>query len=331
MARRQGTSAALAGRLWRAAQLIGLVLTAALICGFFVAPEAALSLLWDIAIPILPATFLINPVIWRNVCPLGTLNMLASGRLRDNPLPGRLLAGANGAGIALLLLMVPARRFLFNTNGTALALAILAVAALALSLGALFRRKGGFCNAVCPVLPVERLYGQSPLVKIGSAHCADCSQCVPRACIDVAPAKSVAQTLGRAGCSHAWLKTGYGVFATSFPGFVLGYYLTTDGPPSGAGSVYLTVAAAMLASHAASQLLVRGLRLSADTALRLLGALAIGLYYWFAGPVIAGHLALGAGAALVIRAAAFALIALWLWRAFGRPPAGLRRLGSIPR
>lgn len=331
MARRQGTSAALAGRLWRAAQMLGLVLTAALVAGLFLVPEAALSLLWDIAIPILPATFLINPVVWRNVCPLGTLNMLTGGRLGVNPLPERLLAGANAFGIVLLLLMVPARRFAFNTDGPVLAVTIVAVAVLALALGAFFQRKGGFCNAVCPVLPVERLYGQSPLVRIGNAHCADCSQCVSRACIDIAPAKSIAQTLGRANRSHSWLKTGYGIFATSFPGFVLGYYLTLDGPPSSAGTVYLIVAATMLASHAASQLLVRGLRLSADTALRLLGALAIGLYYWFAGPVIAGHLALAEGAAFVIRGAAFALVALWLWRAFRRPPVGLRRLRPLPR
>ena len=54
----------------------GLVLTLALLAGLMVAPDTATLLLWDGAIPLLPAVFLINPGLWRNVCPLATLNLL---------------------------------------------------------------------------------------------------------------------------------------------------------------------------------------------------------------------------------------------------------------
>ncbi len=310
------------GHLWRIAQAGGLGVTLLLILGLFRAPGTALSLLWDVAIPLLPAVFLINPKLWRNVCPLGTLNMLASSRLRPGKLPDRRLPGAGMMGIFLLLLMVPARRFLFNENGPVLAVTILVVALLALLLGALFSRKAGFCNSICPVLPVERLYGQSPLLNVANAHCSACSQCVSRGCLDVAPAKSIPQVLGTSRLSHRWLQTGFGAFAASFPGFVLGYYLTTNGPLDTAGSVYFTIALYMLASYALAQIVVRGLNLGADVAVRLVGALAIGLYYWFVGAVVTRHLGLHDGATIAIRTLAFALIALWLWRASGSPADG---------
>lgn len=313
------------GHLWRIAQVGGLGVTLLLILGLFRVPGTALRLLWDVAIPLLPAVFLINPKLWRNVCPLGTLNMIASSRRRPGKLPDRWLPAAGITGIFLLLLMVPARRFLFNENGPVLAVTILAVALLALLLGAMFSRKAGFCNSVCPVLPVERLYGQSPLLNLGNAHCSACGQCVSRGCLDVAPAKSIPQILGTSRLSHNWLQTGFGAFAASFPGFVLGYYLTTNGPLDTAGSVYFTIALYTLASYVLTQIVVRTLNLGAELAVRLVGALAIGLYYWFVGAVVTGHLGLHDGATIAIRTLAFALIALWLWRASGAP-ADTRRI-----
>ena len=38
-------------------------------------------------------------------------------------------------------------------------------------LGRRGERKAGFCNALCPILPVERLYGQAPLVAAGNPRC----------------------------------------------------------------------------------------------------------------------------------------------------------------
>ena len=111
----------------------------------------------------------------------------------------------------------------------------------------------------------------------------------------------------------------FGAFAASFRGFVLGYYLTTNGPLDTAGSVYFTIALYTLASYVLTQIVVRTLNLGAELAVRLLGALAIGLYYWFASAVVTDHLGLHDGATVTIRTLAFALIALWLWRASGSP------------
>jgi hypothetical protein len=288
------------------------VLTVALIAALFAVPGTATRVLWDGVIPFLPAVFLIHPGLWRSVCPLATLNMLPGRRSAGRVLDDRLIPVAGAIGIALLAVLVPARRFLFNQNGAALAVTIIGVALLALGLGLVFDKKAGFCSAICPVLPVERLYGQQPLIKVSNSRCAPCTGCVTRGCLDAAQAKSIPQLLGRPRKSHAWLQSHYGIFAASFPGFVVGYYLTPDGPVSSAGSVYLTVVLGAAVSYAATQGLVRLSGISAAVAIRLLGAVAFGLYYWFAAGVVSQHLGLPAWAPAAIRAAALGLILWWL-------------------
>ena len=154
--------------LWKVAQVVGLLVTVGLLAALLLEPEIALLVLWSAAIPLLPATFLINPGLWRNVCPLATLNMFSGDIVGHRRLTARLIPPAGLLGIVLLAVMVPARRFLFNANAVALASTIAAVALAALVLGIFFEGKAGFCNSICPVLPVERLYGQSPLMQVSN-------------------------------------------------------------------------------------------------------------------------------------------------------------------
>ena len=64
--------------LWRTAQAVGVFATVALLVGLVVKAEIALDVLWNILIPLVPASLLISPAIWRNVCPLATINMLSN-------------------------------------------------------------------------------------------------------------------------------------------------------------------------------------------------------------------------------------------------------------
>jgi nitrite reductase (NADH) large subunit len=303
---------------WRTAQLLGLLATVALLATLTLAPTTGLTLLWDVAVPVLPAVFLIQPGIWRNVCPLATLSMITNrrgGLILDN---GR-IATAGAFGIVLLALMVPARRFLYNIDGTMLAATIVGVAVIAMALGAVFDKKAGFCSGICPVLPVERLYGQHPMLPVANARCTPCTMCTTRGCLDMAQSKSIAQTLGRERKSHGWLQTPFGAFAAAFPGFILGYNLTRDGDLASAGSVYLTVGLTAAASYGLTQALVRSAKLTSATAIRLLGAIAFGLYYWFAAASVSKHLHFPASAPAGIRAAALLLLLTWLWKSAGTP------------
>ena len=305
---------------WRIAQVLALAATITLIALLLVTPHTGLVLLWDVAVPILPAVFLIQPGLWRNICPLATINTLGNRWSLGLTVKGRGVAVVSGVGIALLAVMVPARRFLFNSDGPALAWVIAAVALLALALGLIFEQRSGFCSGICPVLPVERLYGQSPLTLVANPRCNPCTLCISRGCLDLSQSKSIPQILGRNRKTHSWLQSGFGVFAASFPGFVLGYYLTSDGDIGTAGTAYLTIGVASVVSYLTTQLVVRILNLSSATAIRVLGTLGVALYYWFGAATIAAHLSLPAWSAGLIRLASFSLIAVWLWR--GIPDRG---------
>ncbi|MDH3224023.1 MAG: hypothetical protein OEO23_09920 [Gemmatimonadota bacterium] len=312
-----------AGRtLWQISQVGGLVATAVLLAGLIAQPQTTLNILWNVVVPVLPAVFLVNPLLWRNACPLATLNKLTGDRLGSRRLSVHGATWAGALGVVLLYVMVPARRVLFNVDGTILAATIVAVALLAILGGVLYSAKAGFCNAICPVLPVERLYGQRPLANVTNARCYPCSMCVGRGCVDLSPTKSIAQTLGRARRSHRWLLTPFGAFAASFPGFVLGYFTTVDGPLSTAGSVYVhifTWAAASYVVVALVSLLRPGRN---EELVTLLAAVAVGSYYWFVSPTVVEAVGGFNGSVVLLRVATLALIALWLVRGMRAVPHG---------
>lgn len=314
-----------AAGIWKIAQVSGVVLTVVLLAGLLREPDLSLKILWNAVVPLLPAVFLVQPEIWRNACPLATLNVLSGRRVGKRSIGPDAARRLGAIGIALLFLMVPARRFLFNTDGTALAVAIFAVAALALVMGLFFDMKAGFCNALCPVLPVERLYGQRPLFKARNAHCSPCTLCTRKGCLDLAPTKSVEQSMGKKSGVGRWLLTPYGVFAAAFPGFVIGYYSTTDVALSAAGSVYGTVGLWMLGSYVLIALLALALRIPGSVATVPIAAVSIGLYYWFAAPVMTEALVLADWAPLAIRTAALSLVVAWAWQARGTVNGARRR------
>lgn len=312
---------------WFAAQIVGLSLTAVLLVALVMMPQPALHVLWDMVIPLLPAVFLVNPLVWRSVCPLATLNEYSGNRSGGGALPPRALRAAWVAGVALLFVMVPARRFLFNENGLALAITIALVAVLALAAGLAYGGRAGFCNAICPVLPVEKLYGQAPLLPMAGARCALCTVCTPAGCIDLAADKTMAQTLGPRRKHSGWLRTGFGVFAAAFPGFVIGYFTTTNGDLASAGTVYVRVLGFAAVSYGAVVSLALLFNARARWAMPVLGAASLGLYYWYASPSLAESYALSPASAWVIRAVMAAVIGWWLWRTLRRTPG---RSGAVP-
>ena len=305
-------------RLWFVAQWAGVAVTLVLLAGLVVQPELSLNILWNILIPLVPASLLVAPMLWRNVCPLATLNLVSNRPGSTAKLGNGWLPRTGLIGMLLLVVLVPARRFVFNTDGTILAVTIAAVAVLALCLGFFFDAKAGFCNSICPVLPVERLYGQNPLVHLSNPRCTPCTMCTSRGCIDLAPQQSIGVTLGAARGSSRWLLNGYGAFAAAFPGFIIGYGTLADGPLSGAGSVYLHILLWCLGSYLAVAAVSLVARLRSAVAMVLLGTAAAGLYYWYAAATITAAFDLPSVGALAIRVVAFALVALWAMKALPR-------------
>ena len=121
-------------------------------------------------------------------------------------------------------MLVPLRHPVFNVDGAAALLAIALLGALALAAGFMFRGMGGWCSGVCPIRPVEVLYGQFTLESHRPETCRQCTGCT-EACPWLGSSKVGQHIAGSRFTLHA---------AFGFPGFVLGYFLVEDGASAAA-------------------------------------------------------------------------------------------------
>jgi nitrite reductase (NADH) large subunit len=331
------------GGLWRLAQGVSVVAAVSVVLLLLVQPELGLYLTWSVLIPAVPALLLIAPRVWRNLCPISVVHQLPrvlgrGGRLR---LGERSQRWAPGIAVAGLFLIVPLRHVLFNESGFALALFVLAVLVVALVGGLAFAGKSGWCSTFCPVGPVEKLYGQDPIVHPAHAHCATCIGCTD-ACYDRDGPQAVRRLLGADGSSAdengpgggvrraGLLRTPTGVFTAAFPGFVLGYFTIT--PPIEIGPLYLHMALFVLASVALFAVGDRLLGARVTPTARAAAAAAAGLYYWFTVPavIVAAEAMWSFGPApnwlpLVGQALLLGLVGFW-W--LGKPAIGARSHGA---
>ena len=309
-----GLSSGRPAPLWIGARWSGLAVFVLLLVWLVFEPSRALRVFWYALIPILPAIFFVNPALWRGVCPLATLNEFGNrlGTQRAVSPPTRLVL--NLTGLSLFYLLVPARHFVFNQQGVLLAITAAAVGGCAVMLGTMFTVRSAFCNALCPILPVELVYGMAPLVPMERSRCATCSVCTPRGCYDLAQRKTLAQRLGPARRTAQWLATPYGAFFAALPGFVIGYNHVNDGAWSTAGLVYTVVLGWSLASYLLIATLVLALRVPSWRALPLLAAGAGGIYYWYAGSAIVMQFGAPEWLGVGVRTVGIAIPALWLAR-----------------
>lgn len=261
---------------WRVLQVGVWALGAAIVAALVLAPQVGLHALWNVLVPVAPALLALAPGLWRNVCPLGSTAMALhhAGLSGRRKLPAAWQPRFLFVGVCLLFLIVPLRHVVLNADGPASALALGAVALVAVTMGLVFESKSGWCSGICPVQPVEKLYGSSPLVSVPNAHCGSCRMCVP----------SCPESVASNGREVAW-------FAAMFPGFVWGWFQTPD-YRGGEGWAHLDAiygyplagAAVTLALFAAVLPFVPKLRRRA--LVRVFAAAAIGLYYWYRIPML---------------------------------------------
>lgn len=320
--------------LWRVPQSIAVIAALAMVGILFAWPDTGLLVTWKLLIPLVPLSLLIAPRLWRNLCPIATLSQVPlllgfGGKRRPTWKPG---GGAALAGVVGLLLLVPLRHVLLDQNGAALAIFVLTIVAAAVIGGFVFDGKSGWCASICPVLPVERLYGASPLARVPHAHCAACTGCI-RGCIDIDERRSLAEVASGGDqrdsgdrSARKLLRAPIGIFALLFPGFIIGFFtVDTEGSLS---SIYLWILLFSAASYAFLATISVLTRVSITLMLSICGALAISAYYWFSVPKVGNAIAGLAGmnsaspeSILVGRIAIGALIMIWLAKASGQRPA----------
>lgn len=304
--------------VWRMLRMLTLASVLAVCYLLFIQPEIGLSLFWGILIPIFPLMFLLAPGLWRNICPMAALNQTprASGFSHNLNLSDKMKHYSNVVGIALFLLIVPARKVLFQHNGSALVLLILAMLLGAFIGGIIFTGKSGWCSSVCPLLPVQRLYGQTPFLTVRNSHCNPCVGCAEN-CYDFNP-------------SIAYLSDIYGddrhfgscrkFFAGAFPGLIFAFYTLPDPPTITTGEMYARFAVYILVSVGSFYAFDSFFRTSASTIPTLYAALALNLYYWFTFPVLHQHVAEFFNIAVpgwliwLARSGVLAVTAIWIVR-----------------
>ena len=84
----------------------------------------------------------------------------------------------------------------------------------------LLKGKSGWCSSICPLLPIQRLYGQTPYKLVANSHCTPCVGCT-KSCYDFNPKVAYLADLNDA--DPYW--SGYRkLFAAAFPGLVLAFF-----------------------------------------------------------------------------------------------------------
>ncbi len=280
------------------------------------------TVFWKLIVPLVPVILLIVPSVWRNICPLATLNhwghLLRTriyGKERDSARRGlnlskpgiRLWLSRYGTHAAVLVLVsiVPARIFLFNTDTHALLTLLLALMAAAFLMGLALPLKSGWCSSICPVYPVENLYAISPFLYADNTLCAGkvpaskpqmlCNGCT-RHCLDL-KIGAAAEKSRRTGVRWRPRRV-VRAFINSFPGFLIAYGLLDSYSAtvrfsgfSGAFASYAVFAIAMFVSFSISSLTRRFFNKNSSNPLAtgklidlVLVAASFNLYYWMAIP-----------------------------------------------
>lgn len=273
---------------WRIAQALVFLLGLAIIVALFWWPEVGLLALWSVLIPVAPLLLVLAPGIWRNICPLASAALFPRhmGFSAHRQIPVKAQGWLALTGLTLLLLIVPLRHTVLDTNGPVTAAVLVAVGLLAFGMGTAFEWKSGWCSGLCPVHPVEKLYGSRPALSVPNAHCTQCQRC-SAVCPDSTPAMqpmAAPATLGH-------LITGL-VLVGGFPGFVWGWFQVSDHVGSSGAALARAYAFPFL-SLAFTLLLYMALRAALGqrletTLVRVFAAAAVSCYYWYRLPMLIG-------------------------------------------
>ena len=206
--------------IWRYLQTLVFIFGLFILINLIFFQKLGLTLFWNILIPVAPVLLVIAVGVWRNVCPLGSLSLLPrhSGLSKRKRLTVEQSGALSLIAVIALLILAPLRHVLFDISGIATALLIMIVGVIAVITGFYFEWKSAWCSGLCPLYPVEKLYGMSNRFSIPNVQCDQCYRCVTP-CPDTTPGYTpftVAKT--------TYHKIAGSIMVGGFPGFVWGWF-----------------------------------------------------------------------------------------------------------
>ncbi len=281
-------------RWWRLAQSLVWLVGAWILLSLWLWPQVGIHAFWDVLIPVAPALLVFGTGVWRNICPMSgnALILRHRGLSLRKKLDHTTQLKFQWIGFGLLLLIVPLRHVLLDTNGPATAAVILGLSLLAIWAGRNWEWKSAWCSGLCPVHPVEKLYGNENLVSVANTHCHACEECV-----EPCPDSTENFHLQHPQLSGEQRRLGTFVVG-GFPGFIWGWFQQPDYSSNNGWDHLVEIYAWPFGAMLCSLILFLILRTAGNSRInpergpeqltRIFGALGVACYYWYRLPMLFG-------------------------------------------
>jgi nitrite reductase (NADH) large subunit len=270
--------------LWWVLRVLTLAATLGMMVELWVEPQRGLDLFWKVLVPLLPFVFVVAPGLWRQVCPMALVNQIPrmAGFSLGRTLPVGLKTSAFLIAALTFVAAVATRHLLFN--GSALAVFILLAAALGLAFagGLVFKGRSGWCGTFCPLAPIQKAYGQAPLVVVRNGYCPSCVGC-QKNCYDFNPRAAMHTDLADA---DPWYAGHRALFAAALPGLIVAFFTARDPYVVGIDTYILHLVTGIAMALGAFMALTHIMRVTRYKAVLLFSAAAFVLFYWFSSPLL---------------------------------------------
>jgi len=300
---------------WQAIRVATLLGAIALAAALVLVPDDGLYVMWKLVIPVLPLMWLVVPGLWRNICPLSASNQTPRvlGLSKALTAPAWLKQYGFVIAAGLFILFVSLRKVGLDDSGPASALLLLAALSGGFAGGVLLKGKSGWCSSICPLLPIQRLYGQTPYKLVANSHCTPCVGCT-KSCYDFNPRVAYLADLNDPDQQWGAYRK---LFAAAFPGLVLAFF---NLPEARAGdeilALYGELGLYLAASVAIFFALDSLLPVSSHKITTLFAATGFSLFYWYASAPWPEPATWAARSAAILLAAGFVVRTYAKERAF---------------
>ena len=271
--------------VWHILRFLTFLLTIYVIHTLFTDPELGLTLFWKLIIPILPASFALIPGLWRNICPMAFLNQIPqlTGFGKKHTMPSWAIDLSLLLSIIAFLVFVVSRAPLLNHSGTAVGIILISMLLLALVGGIIFKGRSGWCGTFCPLAPLQKLYGHSPLLMVRNEYCKQCVSC-QKNCYDFNPRAAIFNDLRDSNIRWAEKRK---YFAALLPGLIIGFFNARQPADAGLVAYFLSILLPLLVAIGIYQTLHNLFQISHYKLVVLFSLAALTSFYWYGTPVIA--------------------------------------------
>ena len=306
-------------RAWHVIRTASALAYIALCVTLFIRPAGGQFWFFKVIVPLLPILFFTAPGLWRNICPLAASNQAPRwfGFTRALTPPDWLRRYGAMISIFLFFGITSTRIAFFNANGAGLSVLLLVSIIGAFITGFMFKGKSGWCTSTCPLLPLQRVYGQTPFAKVPNSHCQPCVGCTKN-CYDFRPSAAYQADLHEPDPNWSAPRK---LFASALPGFVLGFFLLLSHPGIALPEVYLRLALFFVGSIGLFYALQALLSLTTSVLIAFWAATAISIFYWFSAVTLEDSFATITGLHLPwlrwpIRVIVWVLALFWIARTY---------------